>query len=228
MALENLITDRSASDVSRLRYLISKGWANMTEAERNEYLASIGAYNATDINRVSEAEQYLAELANSFVEVLRTYLDAAKQSILGNLTFDAAYYTLTNPLLPDALAELAYATPVPMGSVKTDWGIEDRPAFFTDETERIYDISYYLTNLATLRGLLPVNAPDVPTDFWNNATTAKANSIEQILIIVYNALLAYEAQKKTAIDTAEQAETMRYELTARSWITANEAYAGEF
>lgn len=228
MIIDTLITDRAQSDVTRLKELKAKGWANMTEAERNEYLASIGAYNATDINRVSEAEQYLAELADSFIEVLRTYLDEAKQSILYNLTFDAAYYTLTSPLLPNALAELAYSTPVPMGNIKTDWGIEDRPAFFTDETERIYDISYYLTNLATLRGLLPANAPDVPTDFWNNATTAKANNIEQILIIVYNALLEYEAQKKAAIDTAEQAETVRYELTARSWITANEAYAGEF
>lgn len=50
----NLITDRTQSDVDRVKYLakrIKSGTA--TEAEREEYKADLkGAYNASDMNRV--------------------------------------------------------------------------------------------------------------------------------------------------------------------------------
>lgn len=58
----NLITDRTAADVSRVLALAAKGWAGMTAAERTEWQGELkGAYNASDMNRVGAAVQYLAE-----------------------------------------------------------------------------------------------------------------------------------------------------------------------
>ena len=50
------ITNRTQRDVTRRAELARKGFANMTESERAEWLApSKGAYNHTDLNRVEEA-----------------------------------------------------------------------------------------------------------------------------------------------------------------------------
>lgn len=57
----NLIMDRTAADVERYLTLRNKGFANLTSAEKAEWLAPMkGAYNYTDLNRVEEAVQYLA------------------------------------------------------------------------------------------------------------------------------------------------------------------------
>lgn len=56
-----LVTDRTHSDVERVRELAAKGFAAMTAAERAEWLAGMkGAYNASDLNRVGTALNYLA------------------------------------------------------------------------------------------------------------------------------------------------------------------------
>lgn len=58
--IDNLITDRTSSDVSRWSELKSKGWSGMTEAEKAEWSAGMkGAYKYTDLNRVNEAMVYL-------------------------------------------------------------------------------------------------------------------------------------------------------------------------
>lgn len=58
-----LITDRTAEDVSRWEYLRNKGFANMTEEERAEWLADDmkGAYHKDDLNRVGEALNFLRD-----------------------------------------------------------------------------------------------------------------------------------------------------------------------
>lgn len=56
-----LVTDRTQADVERVRELAAKGFAAMTAAERAEWLAGMkGAYNASDLNRVGTALNYLA------------------------------------------------------------------------------------------------------------------------------------------------------------------------
>ena len=58
----SLITDRTAQDVERWRYLHTKGWDAMSEAEREEWQTSLkGAYNYTDMNRVESAVQFIAD-----------------------------------------------------------------------------------------------------------------------------------------------------------------------
>lgn len=59
-----LITDRTQGDVEQVQYLNSLSVEDMTAAELDEYINGIckGAYNATDINRVGAAVNYLAAL----------------------------------------------------------------------------------------------------------------------------------------------------------------------
>lgn len=62
-----LITDRTQADVDRWRTLRSKGWSAMTAAERTEWVAGLkGAYNATDLNRVTAAIEALTETLESY------------------------------------------------------------------------------------------------------------------------------------------------------------------
>lgn len=56
-----LVTDRTQADVERVRELAAKGFAAMTAEEQAEWLAGMkGAYNASDLNRVGTALNYLA------------------------------------------------------------------------------------------------------------------------------------------------------------------------
>ena len=60
--LSNLIVDRTILDYSRWLNLRNKGYANMTEAERTEFAGDMkGAYNASDLNRVGGALNYLRD-----------------------------------------------------------------------------------------------------------------------------------------------------------------------
>jgi hypothetical protein len=58
-----LVTDRTAADVKWWETLRNKGFINMTDAERSEWLAGNmkGAYNKDDLNRVGEALNYLRD-----------------------------------------------------------------------------------------------------------------------------------------------------------------------
>lgn len=61
--LDDLIFDRTQSDVSRVQSLTQKMIAGTaTDAEREEWLGGMkGAYNAADLNRVGEAVEYLSD-----------------------------------------------------------------------------------------------------------------------------------------------------------------------
>lgn len=60
--LENLITDRTQADFERWRTLRDKGYAKMTAEEKAEFSEDMkGAYNASDLNRVGEALNYLRD-----------------------------------------------------------------------------------------------------------------------------------------------------------------------
>ena len=62
MIIDELIFDRTADDVERVKVLkdqiMSEGLDSLTPSEKAEYLAGMkGAYNATDMNRVGTAVQ---------------------------------------------------------------------------------------------------------------------------------------------------------------------------
>lgn len=60
--LQNLITDRTLNDFQRWKELRDKGYANMTDAEREEWKTDLkGSYNASDLNRVGAVLNYLRD-----------------------------------------------------------------------------------------------------------------------------------------------------------------------
>lgn len=63
MELDNLIFDRTQADVNRVKTLTQKLIAGTaTDAEKSEWLAGMkGAYNASDLNRVGSAVEYLTD-----------------------------------------------------------------------------------------------------------------------------------------------------------------------
>ena len=59
--IDTLITDRTQADVERVKELAVKGFAGMTTDEQAEWLTGMkGAYNASDLNRVGTALNYLS------------------------------------------------------------------------------------------------------------------------------------------------------------------------
>ena len=62
-----LVTDRTEADYKHWEELRNKGFLNMTDAERAEWLAGNmkGAYNKGDLNRVGEALNYLHDRLNA-------------------------------------------------------------------------------------------------------------------------------------------------------------------
>lgn len=58
-----LITDRTDADFRYWEYLRDKGFENMTDAERSEWLSGKlkGSYHSSDLNRVGEALNYLCD-----------------------------------------------------------------------------------------------------------------------------------------------------------------------
>lgn len=59
--IDTLITNRTQADVERVQALAAKGFAAMTADEQAEWLIGMkGAYNASDLNRVGTALNYLA------------------------------------------------------------------------------------------------------------------------------------------------------------------------
>lgn len=91
-----LITDRTQSDVDRVKYLaqrITKGTA--TDAERAEYLTDLkGAYNASDLNRVTAAMLYLKRLYDHYgyhVNYTPIYIERKKKSRLPAGYTEVAY-----------------------------------------------------------------------------------------------------------------------------------------
>lgn len=67
MIIDELVTDRTQSDVDRVKELTLK-WldGSITAEEQTEWLAGLkGAYNYTDLNRVGQAVAYLANILNA-------------------------------------------------------------------------------------------------------------------------------------------------------------------
>lgn len=62
-----LITDRTEADFNRAMALAAKGWDAMTDAEKAEWRANPkGAYNVSDLNRVTAAMEYLTDLLRGY------------------------------------------------------------------------------------------------------------------------------------------------------------------
>jgi hypothetical protein len=157
-----LVTDRTQQDVSRYKALRAKGWAAMTQAERDEWAAGLkGAYNAIDLNRV---EQAVAFLAGQLVE----------------LDTDLREYAESKGVGWDAIFDLPYA-PGDYEDVETTitWSQKDVPS--------PEDMARYLGNVKHLRDALAADYPALPDNMRRIGYQA-ANNIERCLELVYEAI----------------------------------------
>ena len=106
------ITDRTKGDVTRRQELARKGFANMTETERVEWLApSKGAYNYTDFNRVEEA---VAKIDSYLIALGRDGVPYATRSwAMGDVptVTDMARYIANVKAIRAAIPELHHIMP---------------------------------------------------------------------------------------------------------------------
>lgn len=181
--LDTLITDRTQAHVDRLKQLMKIGWQNMTDDEKAEYISGgadqltdmngeplfdsqnepiysadlggvqKGAYNHTDLNRVEEAVDYIADELVQAPADLQAF--AASLGVAWDSSFELPY------------DENDYTSL----TVKTDWTDEDIP--------NVTDMARYLGNLQLIQAALPVLTV-VPSSM-NTLDYNGANAIEQML-----------------------------------------------
>lgn len=225
MIIDELITDRTQADVTRLLELRAIGYADMTAAEKAEYAASKGAYNYTDLNRVGNAMTYVKNLLDQIAADVADTYDDAVNVIVAYLHYDATYYDTS--VLPNDLGVVLYVTPVDIEAVKTDWTQSMIAAKVTDAIHNAFSVLYIPNNLNKLRSCIPLTgAPSTPS--MDNLTYRKANDIEKILQIIYDTAVQYREDKLNAIYAAEADAILRYTNTELNWIWSDEAFAGEF
>lgn len=123
--MPQFVFNRTQDQVNRLKALQKKCYVNLTEEERAEYsgYAALGAYNATDINRVEAAVAEIAPLygLNLVTNTNRNYWTTPNKyagglhtpTYLSNVVAirDAAFAldgTLVFPTLPDSMDNLTW------------------------------------------------------------------------------------------------------------------------
>lgn len=181
MIIDELIFDRTQDDVERVKVLkdqiMAEGLNSLTPSERTEYLSGMkGAYNATDMNRVGTAVQYIAQRMIQLPVDLQTYRE-------------------NNGVGEDHIFDLPYDVSDIVVSPKTDWSVSDIPT--------VTQIKTYLANISNLRSILtlPSGTPSPPSTL-NGMTYVTANNLERILYVVYQALLQVESDAYDLIDRA--------------------------
>lgn len=167
-----MITDRSLSDVEIAKSLIKKGFANMTESEKQQFMGGLrGAYNYTDFNRVESA---VLHLANRFVEVVGEIKELAE-------SLGVSY---------DSLFDVPYDAKKYEGVTgKTDWELG---AILNDDERNAY----------LSRVVYVLEAFGVPSNFpqtLNGLTHVGANIIEKSLVDANNSLLETKKSKENLI-----------------------------
>lgn len=160
-----LITDRTQEDVDRVISLLQKSWSGLTAEEKAFWMGVVkGAYNASDMNRVGTAVQYLTK------ELQRRGYDPKTQPI--PIKHTKTQYKIG----PDGYMVLnTDKNPILETTEWTDttWTVDDIPE--QDQTLT------YLENVKEIRKQLPVQAPDVPADM-EEFTFEEANAIEVNLV----------------------------------------------
>ena len=141
----NLITDRTAADVERYLTLRNKGFENLTAAEKTEWLAPMkGAYNYTDLNRVEEAVQYLADKLRE--RGYRVDIGAIKTWTMSSLPTmaDMNRYLNNVKVIRSAFATLSTTPQVPTSIV----GLTYKEA--NDIEQIIFDVNRLLENMISV------------------------------------------------------------------------------
>lgn len=121
-----LITDRTAADVARWEQLRDKGFLNMTEEERAEWLVGDmkGAYNKGDLNRVGEALNYLHDRLNAagYITYQTTFAAKTNWTVASIPTADdLTHYLKCVSNIRAAMARFANTPPAPSDTGALDY-----------------------------------------------------------------------------------------------------------
>lgn len=167
--INELITDRTRADVSRIERLISKGWDNMTEEERGYFLGLPGSYG---VPLVSLDGHELYSLDGEQLQILEQTVMAVK----------GAYNASDLNRVTEAVEYLAtrirgYGNNLDALSGQRVWSMEDIPT--SDSMRR------YLDNVGLIRSSISVlpSTPVVPDDM-EDLSVDEANDIEKVLVDV--------------------------------------------
>lgn len=145
-----LITDRTAADFQRWESLRNKGFENMTETERAEWLSGNlkGSYHSSDLNRVGEALNYLRDRLTEagYMKYQTTFTARTNWNITSIPTAaDLSYYIRAVHNVREAMAQFENTPPTP-----TDTG-----ALNIDEANNIekilIDIETLINNMMSAR-----------------------------------------------------------------------------
>lgn len=154
MSLENLITDRTAHDVDRVKILAAKAWQDMTVEERVEWTSPLkGAYNYTDLNRVGAALNYvrdrLSEVGHIEQSAFTAREDWSREEI--PTAGEMAYYLQCVSTVRGALAQFSTTPVAPSDPNLLDYNAaNDIEQILVDVDElitRMMDASYYSGDL---------------------------------------------------------------------------------
>lgn len=174
----SLITDRTEADKRRAIYLAGIDYADMSDEEKAEWDSDMkGAYNASDLNRVESAVDYLAGVLRELVAGLKAY--AAEKGVGWDVIF-------APPFDP---ADINPET-------KTDWTEKDLP---TPE-----DMARYLSNVELLRNALVYDTDELPNGM-DNLSIQGANAIERALKNLDSAIILFRGDIQILIDNTAAA-----------------------
>lgn len=150
----NLITDRTAQDVDRVKVLAAKAWQDMTAEEQSEWLSPMkGAYNYTDLNRVGAALNHvrdrLAEVGHLQQDAFTAREDWSQGEIptVSGLTEYLGYVST----IRQALAQFSTTPDVPVDPDSIDYAganaIEQILVDVDELINRMMDAAYYSGDL---------------------------------------------------------------------------------
>ena len=149
----NLITDRTARDVDRVKTLAAKAWQDMTAEEQAEWMSPLkGAYNHTDLNRVGAALNHvrdrLAEAGHLQADVFTAREDWRVEEI--PTVAEMADYLSYVSVIHGALAQFATTPDVPDVNALDYQAANDIEQILVDVDElitRMMDAAYYSGDL---------------------------------------------------------------------------------
>ena len=171
-----LVTDRTAADVQFVASLRKKGWAAMTEEERELFLSPLkGSYNASDFNRVEYEAQHLAELLRQLPIELQQYAKSLNVEMQDLFTVPYEPFTL---------------------ETKYDWTARDIPT--------PNDAARYLGNVTLLRNTLDYATAVLPKSM-EKLTHVGANAIELALENLFVAIVDFRNLTQTRIQNTTAA-----------------------
>lgn len=173
----DFITDRTQTNVQRLKELAVIGYANMTASEREEWNSGMrGAYNATDLNRVETAVATLSATLRALPNDLRSYAEGLL--VAWNDFFGISY----DPTVLDLQTR--------------SWSMDDIPT--------AAEMARYLSNVKTLRGTFDFDMEDLP-ESMERLTVDGANAIEKALMLLSEEIDKFRAKRTQQIDNTAAA-----------------------